>query len=260
MKNMTLGAAVFWCAFFSCCWAADSSPVPRVELGNEKYLAAERATTPEERQQLFNEALAIYLSYSKENPSGMLLNNIGSVYFYLGDFGTAIGYFRRAEVQMPRDAVILKNLHVALLRADVINLQQERPLVDALGGRWCSPLERSGLSLGAIAITLVFFSLNLWLPSFGFLWLWRIIAMLTIALLMSQAWYGLVVSPQAVVVSAAPLRASSENVFSEPSVTTVRPGEVVEVQGTDESRHWVRVKTASHTTGYLPGQDLCFIE
>jgi hypothetical protein len=139
-------------------------------------------------------------------------------------------------------------------------LQQERPLVDALGVRWCSPLERSCLSLGAVVLTLVFFSLNLWLPSFGFLWLWRTAAILTIAFLVSQAWYELIVSPQAVVVKAAPLRASSEIVFTEPAVTTVRPGEVVEVQGTDESRHWVRVKTASHTTGYLPGQDLCFIE
>lgn len=260
MKTTIFGGILLCCAFFSYCLAQTPSPIPRVELGNEKYLAGERATSPEERQQLFNEALAIYLASAENHPSGMLLNNIGSIYFYLGDFGTAIGYYRRAAVLMPREALIQKNLRVALSCADVTQLQQERPLVDALGIRWCSPLERGSVALGAIAITLVFFSLNLWLPSFGFSWLWRAAACLTAALLVSLTWYALFVPPQAVVVKAAPLRASSEMAFTETAVTTVRPGEVVEVLGTDASHHWVRVKTASQTTGYLPGQDLCFTD
>jgi tetratricopeptide (TPR) repeat protein len=229
-------------------------------VATEKYLAGEQSTSPEEREKLFNEALAIYLASSKDHPSGMLLNNIGGVYFYLGEYGTAISYFRRAALLMPRNTVIQKNLRTAVVRADVALLQQERPLADALGFRWCSPLERAAFALGAIAITFIFFTLDLWLPSFGFLWLWRVAATLTLALLFAYVWYALFIPQQAVVIQAVPLRASSETVFTEAALTTVRPGEVVEVLGTDASHHWVRVRTALATTGYLPGQDLCFVQ
>jgi tetratricopeptide (TPR) repeat protein len=259
MKTAILHSLLFFLSFSSFA-LAEASAIPRIEAATEKYLAGERAASTEERQELFNEALSIYLVYAKGHPSGMLLNNIGNIYFYLGDFGMAISYYRRAAMLMPRDSIIQKNLCIALSRADVTSLQQERPLSDALGLRWCSPLERSSFAIGSIAITLVFFSLNLWLPSFGFLWLWRTSAILTLAFLTALVWYALIVSPQAVVVKAAPLRASSEASFTQPAVTTVRPGEVVEVIGTDESHQWVRVKTASQATGFLPGQDLCFIE
>ena len=252
-------SGVLLTSILACFVLASPAEAPRLEMASEKYIAAERSTTPEEREQLFNESLTIYLSYAKEHPSGMLLNNIGNIYFYLGDFGLAISYYRRAAVLMPRDSVIQKNLHLVLDRAGVASLQQERPLSDALGFRWCSPLERVALGMGAIAMTLVFFSLNLWLRSFGFSWLWRISAIVTVAFLGACAWYDLVVPQQAVVVKAAPLRASSDAPFTEPAVTTVRPGETVEVLGTDASRHWIRVRTASKATGYLPGQDLCFV-
>ena len=246
-------------SFFALAYAV-SPEVPHVEVAAEKYLAAEKAASPEERERLLNEALAIYLVYAKSHPSGMLLNNIGNVYFYLGDYGMAICYYQRAELLMPRDPRIQKNLHIAISQADVVNFQQERPIADALGFRWCSPLERALCAIGAIAVTLIFFSLNLWLPSFGFVWLWRMSAVLTLAFLSALVWYALVVPVQAVVLKAAPLRASSETVFTEPTLTTVRPGEVVDVVGTDESHHWVRVRTQAQTTGFLPGQDVCFIE
>jgi tetratricopeptide (TPR) repeat protein len=262
-KKTVLVTGVLCLALSFCLFATPMttpSRSPRVEEGTEKYLEGEKAGTPEERQKLFNEALSIYLAYAKDHPSGMLLNNIGNVYFYLGDLGTAICYYRRATVLMPRDSIIQKNLRVALAQADVTHLQQPRPLFDALALRWCSPFERAALSIGLIASTFIFFTLNLWLPSLGFLWLWRASAILTLALLWALVWYALFVSPQAVVIKAAPLRASSDTSFSGPSVTTVIPGEVVEVLDTDASHHWARVKTASQTTGYLPGQDLCFIE
>lgn len=248
----------FWCLLPLGCFGEDSAPLPSIETAQEHYMAGVRATTPEGRAQHFNDALAIYLPYLKRDPSGMVLNNVGNIYFSLGDFGTAVCYYRRAATLMPRDDRVRNNLRLALSRAEIV--QQERPLADVLGLRWCSPLERTGLIIGAIAVTLVFFSLNLWLPGFGFFWLWRVSAALTGAVLAALMWYVLFIPPQAVVVRAAPLRASSETAFTEPSVTTVRPGEVVDVLGTAEQREWVRVRTASQVTGYLPGQNLCFIE
>jgi hypothetical protein len=252
MKTAILQGVLF-CLVLSSPALAISSEVPQIESATEKYLAAER-------DHLFNDALVVYLSYARNNPSGMLLNNIGNIYFYLGDFGMAISYYRRAIVLMPREAIIQKNLTTALSRADTASLQQERPLADALGLRWCSPLERTAFAIGAIAITLVFFSLNLWLPSGGFCWLWRVFALLTGSLLGALIWHALLIPQQAVVVKAAPLRASSEMVSAESLETTALPGEVVEVLEADAGHHWIRVKMASQATGYLPGEDLCFIE
>jgi hypothetical protein len=232
---------------------------PCVESGTEAYLAAQRTTVPEERQQLLNQALSIYLSSIPDHPSGKLLNNIGNIYFTQGNYGMAVCYYRRAAVQMPRDGAIQKNLKAAAARAGVSSLQQDRPLYDAIGLRWCSPLERDSLLLGGIVVSLVFFSLNLWLPAFGFQCLCRVCAFFTCSAVIALIWYALIVPPLAVIVKAAPVRPSSNETISEPAVTTVRPGEVVAVLGTEANHHLVKVKTASEATGYVLSQDLCFI-
>ena len=115
--------------------AAAWTEQPRVESATDAYLAALHTTVPEERQQLLNQALSIYLSSSPDHPSGKLLNNIGNIYFTLGNYGMAICYYRRAAAQMPRDGAIQKNLKAAVSRAGVASLQQDRPLYDAIGLR-----------------------------------------------------------------------------------------------------------------------------
>lgn len=230
-----------------------------IELAVQEQDAASSTTSQQEKQHLLNSALTIYLGYAKENPSGMLLSNIGSIYFSLGEYGAAIAYYHQAHALRPRDRMIQQNLRAAVSQAGVEHLQQERPITDFLGLRWCSAAERSALALGAIAFTFIFFSLNLWLPLAGFRLIWRGAAICTLLLLCSLVWFNLFVSQQAVVLHATPLRPSLEAPATEPGLPTIRAGEVVEVLESDASSHSTRVQTAAEAIGYIPREDVYFV-
>ena len=229
-----------------------------IEVAVQEQNAASSAFTPQEKQYLLNAALATYLEHAADSPSGMLLSNIGSVYFSLGELGTAIAYYHQAHALLPRNALIQQNLHTAIEQAGVAHLQQPKPITNLLGLQWCSPAERSALVVGAIAVTLVFFSLNLWFPSVSFLIAWRTAAICTALLLSSLIWYTLFVPQQAVVLHAAPLRPSPEAASTELGLPTVRAGEVVQVLAPGPHNDVLQVQTALETVGYIPRNDLCF--
>jgi hypothetical protein len=232
--------------------------LPSIEVAVQEQNAASSALSQKERQHLLNSALATYLEYAKDSPSGMLLNNIGSVYFSLGEFGTAIAYYRQALALLPRDVSIQQNLQIAATQAGVEHLQQDRAMTDLFGLRWCSPAERSIFIMGAIAFSFVFLSLHLWFPFVGFLWIGRIAATGTALLLSSLIWYTLFVPQQAIIVHATPLRTSLEAAPGEPSLPAIRAGEVVEVLESDALSDTTRVQTASEAIGYIPRGDICF--
>ena len=261
MRN-TSCVLVLLLSFLGCALCESTTPPqtpPTIESAVEKQIAATSATTPEERQRLLNEALAVYLSYAKENPSGYLLSNIGDVYSSLGNVGLAIGYYRRAAMQLPRNVTIQSNLQAAVAQANVTFIQQERPLAEFVGLRWCSPLERASIAIGAIAFSFLLFSFNLWLPFVGFRIPWRVSATLTTLLLLFLLSYSLFVPQQAVVIKASPLEPTSAKTPQE-AITTVRPGEVVDIVDVEANRGMVHVRTSSHIYGYLPIQTVFFTE
>ena len=230
-----------------------------IEVAVQEQHAAISAPTPQEKQRFLNSALAIYLEYAQDNPSGMLLSNIGSVYFSLGEFGTAIAYYRQAQSLLPRSTAIQQNLQLAVTQALVEPFQQRRPMTDLIGLQWCSPAERSAIAAGAIAFSVVVFSLDLWFPLVGFLFVWRTAALCTTLLLSSLAWHTLFVPQQATVMRATILRPSPEASSAEPGLPTIRAGEVVEVLESDLLSCTTRVQTASESIGYLSRGDICFV-
>ena len=136
-----------------------------LEDAMDAYSRAEQSTVRTEKEELYNKALTIFLGHAKVEPSGKLLYNIGTTYMQLGDYGSAIAFFRRAEVLMPRDTALELNLERAISLADVRGYQIEYPVTGAIFFRWCSPFERELLFLGGVALSFILFSLNLWLPS-----------------------------------------------------------------------------------------------
>jgi tetratricopeptide (TPR) repeat protein len=230
-----------------------------IEVAVQEQNAASSASTQQEKQRLLNSALTVYLGYAQDRPSGMLLSNIGSVYFSLGEFGAAIAYYQQAHSLLPRDRSIQQNLRIAATQASVEHLQQEHPMTELFGLRWCSPDERSALAIGAIVFCFIFYSLNLWLPFVGFRLIWRIAAICTALLLSSLAWYTLFVPQRAVVLHATPLRPSPEASAAEPGLPTIRAGEVVEVLESNPSFDATRVQTASEAVGYIPRNNIYFV-
>ena len=253
---MILRVVLFFLSGAVMMMAAPSVPI---ETAVEKQVAAEAAPTVEERQQLLNDALAIYLSYVGDSPSARLLNNIGEIYVSFGRYGMAIWYYHQALAFAPRDPIIRNNLQAAATQANVAFMQQEEWWSDLWGLRWFSPLERTLLAIGAIGLTFVLFSLNVWLPGYGFRGCWRVFAIGTSVVVLALLTYGLFVPGKAVVLQAMPLYASSDGNVQKLSGITVRPGEVVQVFNVDASRQMVYVKTASQSMGYVPATNLGFV-
>ena len=229
-----------------------------IETAVQEQHAGNSAQAPQEKQRLLNSALTAYLEYAQDCPSGALLYNIGTVYFSLGEFGPAIAYYRQALSLLPRNKTIQQSLQLAEAQAGIEPLQQRHPIADFIGLQWCSPAERSAIALGAAAFSLVFFSLNLWLPLAGFRFIWRTAALCTALLLSALTWHMLFVPQQATVVRAALLKPFASASSAEPGLPTIRAGETVEVLGSDLPSGSARVKTASEAIGYLPRSDLCF--
>ena len=117
---------IFLALFSGRCFCSD------LDDAMEKYVQAGLSTVRVEKETLLNEALHVFLSYAKENPSGPLLYNIGAVYAQLGDYGMAIAFFRRAERLIPRDGDLQVNLARAIDLANAHGYQIESSVLDAV--------------------------------------------------------------------------------------------------------------------------------
>jgi tetratricopeptide (TPR) repeat protein len=228
-----------------------------VQVGVEKYAAALREEGTDKKTALLNEALKIFLSYEGGMPSGELLYNIGNTYFHLNDLGLAIAYYRRAQVHLPRNPRVLKNLATALQQAEVEGRQIYSPLVDFLGVRWLSPFERGLLSIGLIAATVLFFSIHLWLPGYGFRWIWRISALVTLLFISAIGLYALFIPLRAVVIEESPLRTSLKKEAESLSILT--PGEMIVIVSYHADNGVIEVRTSMDVKGYLPSSKVVVI-
>ncbi len=235
----------FWIVLLFC----SSLCATDVQIGVEKYAAALREEKADKKSALLNEALKIFLDCEEDMPFGQLLYNIGNTYFHLNDLGLAIAYYRRAEVQLPRNPRVLKNLATALQQAEVEGRQIYAPLVDFLGVRWLSPFERGLVSIGLIVASLFFFSIYLWLPGYGFRWIWRISALITLFFILAIGLYALFVPLRAVVIKESPLRASMKKEAE--SLSILAPGEMVSVVSYHADNKLLEVRTSMDVKGYL---------
>jgi tetratricopeptide (TPR) repeat protein len=221
----------------------------------EKYQAAERSKLPTERSALFNEALTIYLPYTKKSPSAELLDNIGNIYFYLGDNGLAIAYYRHALALSPRNEIVKKNLSFVIENAHVYGSQITSPVIDLLAFRWCSAYERTSIVIGALTFCFILFSMNVWFPSFGFRGLFIMMTFLTTILLISLSLYAIFMPIKAVVIRQTELRTS---ILKEEGASSVvlHPGEMVQILSYDPTQEWLRVQTVTGLPGYLSSNSL----
>ena len=232
---------------------------PTVEMGVQKYQEALQTKDTQKKTDLLNEALSIYLSHAAQDPSGRLLSNIGDVYYSFGQYGYAIGYYRRALFFQPGDKAIQHNLQVAIKTAQVGNEQISQPFYEFMGYLGWTPNERGVLALGLILVTLIVFSLNVWFPSFGFAIPWRILLICTGVYVGPLLLSSVFMAPTAIVLRAVPLRSLTIPHVSLTGIS-VDPGQMVYVESCDDLSGNVQVRTVSGVSGDLPKEDLMFIE
>ena len=221
----------------------------------EKYAKAEASRDRAEREKLFNESLKLLLSESQTLSSGKLFYNIGNIYAYLGEYGSAIAFYRLAENLMPRDQSLRINLQKVVDLAEVKGFQIEYPVIDAICLRKLSFTERELLLLASAAFALVFFSLNLWFPFVGFKWFSRLALGSTLLIISFLMCYYYFVPPRAVVLKATGLRLTEKS--QNAPLFTLHPGEMVEILDMQDQNDLVRIRTATSIRGYLPREVLC---
>jgi tetratricopeptide (TPR) repeat protein len=228
-----------------------------LEQAMDQYTQAEAATDKLKQQTLFNEAMKTFLEEAKTHPSGKLFYNIGNIYAYLGDYGSAIAFYRKAEKDIPRDPALKMNLNKVLELAGVAGYQIQYPVLDTLALRQFSPMERELLLLGLATFSLVLFSLNVWFSSGAFKWLSGVAIAVTLLLIIVLVSYHLFLPPRAVVVKATPLYITQ--LSSTAARFTLRPGEMVEVIDKGAQKGLIHIKTATSVTGYVPEEVICVI-
>jgi len=186
-----------------------------------------------------------------------LLYNIGNVYFALGDFGKAIAYYRRAEQYLPRDGRVIANLTVALEKANVEGKQIHTQFMDFVGMRWLSQFERMLLIVGVSVLSLLLFSLNLWLPGYGFRGLWWVSMLATLCVMVILCVYAVVAPMRAVVLRQTPLQKESSQDTREALI--LMPGEMVEIAMFDSNKQYAYVKNSMNIQGFVKVSDLTFL-
>jgi len=223
-----------------------------LDIALEKYAAGVRAEDATEKSALLNEALQMFLTVEREKPSGELEYNIANTYFYLGDLGLAIAYYRHAQNYLPRDPRLQRNLQIALERAQVKDKQIEWPVRDLIGFRWCSPFERFLICLGVIIFTFVLFSLHIYFSGFRVLWI--ISGTLTGIILFCITVFPLFFAERAVVLRVVPICTQPD---SKPE-TSLSAGEMVDVLGIEDQ--YARIRTSDQRVGYVPKKKIMFVD
>jgi hypothetical protein len=112
--------------------------------------------------------------------------------------------------------------------------------------------------LGIVLITLVVFSLDVWLPSFGFAIPWRIGLVCALLYGGPLLLYSAFRAATAVVLRASPLNSLPPH--GSASGISVDPGQMLYVDSSDDLSGYVQVRTVSGVRGDLPREDLMFIE
>ncbi len=93
------------------------------------------ATDPEQAKDLYRKAALRLERIAQEGniKNGKLYYNIGNAYFRIGDIGSAILYYRRAQQLIPNDANLQQNLEYARSkRTDQIEEQQQTKILKTL--------------------------------------------------------------------------------------------------------------------------------
>ena len=120
-----------------CAVESEEAAKDLIKEGNELFRQANELaiTDPESARDMYGKAIMrfekVINDYGIEN--GKLFYNIGNTYFRMEDVGNAILNYRRAELYMPSDVNLMRNLHYAQARrVDSFEEQQSTRILKTL--------------------------------------------------------------------------------------------------------------------------------
>lgn len=223
----------------------------------ELYLAGEKATTIDKRNEAFNQSLSIYKdlekSFDPSSSNGKLYYNIANNYFQLNQYPEAILYYMKAEKLMPDDEKLQKNLDIALKKASVDRFPQSSSFNPFL-------LITNYFSLARILQFLFFTSLILFILGLFFIFfptkgLKIMIGILSLnfLILLSSIFYSQFISPSyAVILKANQLYKDAGFQYAKVLDIPIKPGTEVKVLDILQAGRWLKILNQDGTVGYIP--------
>lgn len=221
---------------------------------NEQSLNQEQSVAVSNMMQLL-------LKNIPQNPSGQYLTALGDGNYYLGNFGEALLFWRCAELRIPRSVGLEKRIQ--LVRA-VLQMNRpliERPVTDAIGLCFLPKSMRYMLLLVVWVFAFVFWTLWQWLHISSMRHVFVTLICIAVVLTSCVSWYEWVVPPRVVLLKQTELRGSLEpQMRGERTQYQLSTGEEGEALSFSPDKKWVRVRTGSNQSGYVPGTAVGFVE
>lgn len=215
-----------------------------LDEGNAYYLKGEKATSFEEREQAFNQALRFYFQALEETPSPFLYQMLGDTFYQLEEYAWAILYYEKHLKKEPDNVVVRQRLH---------QIQEKKGLPLSL-------TKNHDLVLFWMVL-LVCFTLCSW-------WIWKevslknflVLLLLFIGFCFFLLFKNIYSSPSAILVQASGLYTApdiSSPLFLDSGLIA---GSSVDLLEEEKEGEWLFVRSLDRKTGYLPFSSLRSID
>lgn len=224
------------------------------------FESGEKPLTVEQHAQVAH-MTSLLLQSIAQHPSGQYLTLLGDGNYYLGDFGRALYFWRCAELRFPHSVGL--HQRIALVRT-LLQLDRpwiERPIADTLGLTFLPMTMRFVLLLACMVVSLFLWLLWLIFKMKPFFHVFVIVTVSTIFLLLSVTWYEWVLPPRVIMLKSTELKGSfSPGAKQEIALYQMKTGEEAEVLSVSPDKSWLRIRTVTKQTGYVPGSTVGFVE
>lgn len=194
-------------------------------------------------------------------PSGQYLALVGDGKYYLGDFGEALLFWRSAELRLPYDTGLQKRIVLVRHVLDMNSPLVQRPIADFIGLCFLPKTMKYVVLIASWFFAFFFWSIWQWFHFRPFQYLYVVVIGIALLLSSGVSWYEWVVPPRVVVLHHTVLRASlTPQVRGDHVEYEMSTGEEGEALSFTPDKKWVRIRTATYHTGYVPGSAVGFIE
>lgn len=236
-------------------YAEDTSSI--LEDAYKSYQSGENAKTIIERQRAFNKSLKLYSqledTYHPNFGDGKLFYNLANSYFQVEEYPLAIYYYKKALQLMPRSDKVKQNLVVAQQKAGlpsstIVSLYDQ---VFFFHSKFSLPERlKTFFLLSVLLIALI--AVKIWNPQYKLKFLITLVAVCSIALLISVLYTSYFAPMEAVLVKASPLYKDAGTQYATVSELPILGGSTVQVLAIKPDGQWLKILAPSGDLGYVP--------
>ncbi len=223
-----------------------------LQTAYQTYLMGEKAEVVSDRVEAFNKALADYTELEKQYPPNpKLYFNIANNYFQLGEYGSALLYYYRAERLAPRDEQIQSHIKLAQNKAKVsANLNPFKPANFFSLGHLLVLNERMYLFAFFTIVATIAGSIVIWEKS-KYVKTIRNISLAFALVFLASVTYSYFSKPQAVLIQSSLLTCDAGEQYAPITKEPVLNGQRVRVLGCSKDGLWLKVELTTGEKGYI---------